>query len=224
MRAFRARCVAVGFGVGFAVVVAGVAPCVAQLSEGPGGGSSPNSISSAANRNLRGAQGAAAKPEPAPPPVLPGTKVAPEAAAPTESSANMTPTDALFDAINRGDLTAARDAVNRGAELGAHNMLGFTPLDLSVDLGRNDISFMLLSQRGDDGASRRAAAAASDTGGVDLTGGTARRAAVRSRATAVSIREPAEEAPVMTPRLYSGNGGSPIPAAGFLGFDARAGR
>jgi hypothetical protein len=59
----------------------------------------------------------------------------------------MEPTDALFDAINRGDIGTARDAISRGADLHGHNVLGMTPLELSVDLGRNDISFMLLSMR-----------------------------------------------------------------------------
>ena len=60
----------------------------------------------------------------------------------------MEPTEALFDAINRGDIGTARDAISRGADLHGHNVLGMTPLELSVDLGRNDISFMLLSMRG----------------------------------------------------------------------------
>jgi ankyrin repeat protein len=63
----------------------------------------------------------------------------------------MPPTDALFDAINRGDIAAARDALNRGADLNGVNVLGMTPMELSVDLGRNDISFLLLSMRGEDG-------------------------------------------------------------------------
>ena len=62
----------------------------------------------------------------------------------------MEPTEALFDAINRGDIAAARDAISRGAELNGHNILGMTPMELSVDLGRNDISFLLLSMRGTD--------------------------------------------------------------------------
>ena len=65
----------------------------------------------------------------------------------------MEPTDALFDAINRGDINAARDAISRGANLRGHNVLGMTPMELSVDLGRNDISFLLLSMRGADGYS-----------------------------------------------------------------------
>lgn len=136
----------------------------------------------------------------------------------------MSPTDALFDAINRGDLASGRDAVNRGADLRGRNILGLTPLELSVDLGRNDISFMLLSMRNDDAASRntlRQGGAPSEAGQTPAASraAAAPRAFSRSRAAAVSVR--AAEAPVdEVPRLYSGNGGAPIPAAGFLGFDA----
>ena len=47
----------------------------------------------------------------------------------------------------RGTRSAAAPTCN------GHNILGMTPMELSVDLGRNDISFLLLSMRGaDDGA------------------------------------------------------------------------
>jgi hypothetical protein len=130
----------------------------------------------------------------------------------------MSPTEGLFDAINRGDLTAARDAINRGADLGGQNLLGMTPLELSVDLGRNDISFVLLSMRGDNPNAR--GEARKDTG---QAGGEAPRVVSRARVMAASARAP-EEPVVVTPRLYSGNGGTPIPAAGFLGFDERSAR
>jgi hypothetical protein len=67
---------------------------------------------------------------------------------PADPNANLAPTPALFDAINRGDLFAARDAVARGADPDATNVLGLTPLDTAVDQGRNDIMFFLLSVRG----------------------------------------------------------------------------
>jgi hypothetical protein len=76
----------------------------------------------------------------------------------------MEPTEALFDAINRGDIATARDAISRGADLHGHNVLGMTPLELSVDLGRNDISFMLLSMRAaDDGRPAQASATPATT-------------------------------------------------------------
>ncbi|WP_072572855.1 ankyrin repeat domain-containing protein [Granulibacter bethesdensis] len=85
----------------------------------------------------------------APPPSLPGSKPASHTPVPPpdKSLADMQPNDALFDAINRGDVPAARDALSRGAQLEARNVLGMTPLELSVDLGRNEISFLLLSMR-----------------------------------------------------------------------------
>src|ERR1700757_1385559 len=90
---------------------------------------------------------------------------------------DMEPTDALFDAINRGDIGAARDAISRGADLRGHNVLGMTPMELSVDLGRNDISFLLLSMRGED-SGRGARAVGRDTAAADLapSGKTAARA------------------------------------------------
>jgi hypothetical protein len=224
MRAFRARILAAGLGAGCCIVVAGTTPAFAQFGGGGGGVGGPTGINGAAQRNLKGAEAGGTKTVVAPPPVLPGTKSASEPAAPTEATMTMSPTEALFDAINRGDLTAARDAVNRGADVDGRSLLGLTPLDLSVDLGRNDISFMLLSQRGDDGAARRTARRGTDQAAADLAGRGASRTVSRPRATTVSAREPAEEAPSESPRLSSGNGGTPIPAAGFLGFDSRAAR
>ena len=58
-----------------------------------------------------------ARPEAAPAPALPGL-AARRAPAPIagDSTANLSPNAALFDAINRGDLAAARDAVSRGGD------------------------------------------------------------------------------------------------------------
>ena len=61
---------------------------------------------------------------------------------------NLSPNDALFDAINRGDLVAAREAVGRGASIDARNVLGLTATDSAVDQGRTEILFYLLSVRG----------------------------------------------------------------------------
>jgi hypothetical protein len=66
--------------------------------------------------------------------------------------ANLPPSAALFDAINRGDLGAAREAMARGADLNARNQLGLTPVDAAVDQGRNEIVFYLLSARGSSGS------------------------------------------------------------------------
>ncbi|MCW3477913.1 ankyrin repeat domain-containing protein, partial [Rhodovastum sp. RN2-1] len=91
------------------------------------------------------------------PPALPGAQASP--GGPVERGAvplDANPTDALFDAVNRGDIASARDALSRGADLNGRNVLGLTPIDLSVDLGRNDITFLLLSMRGTSPASTAA--------------------------------------------------------------------
>jgi hypothetical protein len=208
--------------VAVGLAIAGTSPCFAQFMGGGGANAGATGLGAASERNLRGAKQTTDSPTVAPPPVLPGTKSAPEAAAPTASAATMSPTDALFDAINRGDGAAARDAVNRGANIDGQNTLGLTPLELSVDLGRNDISFLLLSMRGEDASARRIARGetrgepsrqASEKRTTEVTR-TVRRAPVVTTAS-----RSAEEPVVATPRLYSGNGGAPIPAAGFLGFD-----
>lgn len=166
MLGLQTRSLLTALGVTLCLTVIGAAPCLAQLNGGGAG-----DIGAAARRNLRN-PGAAAKPEPAPPPVLPGTKPAADPASPTLSPADMSPTDALFDSINRGDLAAARDAMNRGANLDATNLLGLTPLDLAIDLGRNEISHLLLLFRSEDGPSASqpprggSAAAGGDAGGA----------------------------------------------------------
>lgn len=161
-----------------------------------------------------GGKAPAAPPKVAPPPALPGAQANSGAAPATKMPTDMEPNDALFDAINRGDLAAARDAINRGADLGATNILGMTPLDLSVDLGRNDISFMLISLRGADSGSQAPAATKASSSAKQakqiLT-----KPAKPGKATKVA--EPA--APQM-PRLFAGDGGTPNPNAGFLGFDS----
>lgn len=172
--------------------------------------------------------------EPAPPPALPGLAVrrAP-APIPGDPSEALSPNAALFDAISRGDLAAVRDAVARGANLEARNVLGLTPLDAAVDQGRHEIAFFLLSARGTTsngrgampppggapdaplatppGPSPTAAAPARPRG----TGGATPAAAGSAGAAATA----AAAAPT-GPRLWAGDGGSPVPEAGFLGFDA----
>ncbi len=167
------------------------------------------------------------KREPAPP-ALPGARAEPTAVAPAErSAADLPPTEALFDAINRGDLPTARDAVNRGADLNGTNVLGLTPLDLAIDLGRNEISFLLLTLRGGGGfntagapgptapqtRAQRQAAARAERDGV--------RAAARETRAGNAVAARASNGPsVQAPRLFAGQGGTPVPQAGFLGFDA----
>lgn len=149
----------------------------------------------------------------APPPSLPGSRAEATAVAPASRPAlDMPPTEALFDAINRGDLAAAKDAINRGANVNGRNVLGLTPIDLAVDLGRNEITFVLLSLRGSDGANHA---------GPPVTAASASPAAAPRT---VAMRRPARPAPVtqpvapQAPQLFAGNGGTPDPQAGFLGF------
>jgi hypothetical protein len=158
--------------------------------------------------------GAPARP---PPSALPGAQPKAAPAPATTSPLTMNPTDELFDAINRGDLAAAQDAVTRGADLSGQNVLGMTPVQLSVDLGRNDITFLLLSAGGGE-----ATPSPTSAGAQQLLGGKSGAKATRNaerRTAKVARVTVASPALMQTPRLFAGNGGSPIPSAGFLGFD-----
>jgi hypothetical protein len=155
------------------------------------------------------------KPDAVPPPALPGAASRADSVVPsTKNPTDMSPNDALFDAINRGDIAGARDALSRGAELEAHNVLGMTPMELSVDLGRNDISFLLLSYRG-TGGSNGAPVQAAQAGKPAATAKATGKPAAREHVVPVKAVVPA--AP-LTPRLFANDGGAPVPAAGFLGF------
>jgi hypothetical protein len=157
-----------------------------------------------------------------PPPALPGTL---NLAAPADrTQLDLPPTEALFDAINRGDLASARDALNRGADLGGHNILGMTPLDLSVDLARNDITFLLLSLRTGTGTGTGPAPVAAKAPGGKTTTAAAKPAPKVAAATSHAVPVAATR-PQPVPRQYAGpanagtsNPGTPNPQAGFLGF------
>ena len=159
-----------------------------------------------------------------PPAGLPGAQSATGSTAPANKPLPMMdPTQELFDAINRGDVTAARDAVSRGADLNGQNVLDMTPVQLSIDLGRNDITFMLLAN-GAGQAHGTSGPSAKNPAGL-LTAGTSATKAARHTATRAQRAKPvhlvtAPAAP-QAPRLFAGNGGAPIPGAGFLGFDNR---
>ena len=139
----------------------------------------------------------------------------------------MPPTEALFDAINRGDILTARDAISRGADLDGTNLLGVTPLELSVDLGRNDISFLLLSLRGAGGGQRSGGPQNAQAEGAPPTPAMRRKAEAQARAEAraearaqtVSARQQTTVPTRQGPALFAGNGGAAVPSAGFLGFD-----
>jgi hypothetical protein len=177
--------------------------------------------------------------KPAPPPGLPGARSTPDRAAPADKAAtDMQPNDALFDAVNRGDMAAVREALGRGADVGAHNMLGLTPIDLSVDLGHTSITFLLLSMRRaapDAGQARARTAAAPPAAALhvrtapltavrregQVREGRGREGAGRREAAAVPRPAPARPAaphPSPRPQVVADDGGTPRPSAGFLGF------
>ncbi len=153
---------------------------------------------------------------PEPPPALPGTTLNRDRAVPADKAdQDLPPTDSLFDAITRGDMAGARDALNRGADINAHDVLGLTPLDLSVDLSRNDITFLLLSLRG----SQPSATAPTRPATVARTNA---RPALAPKVAALqqTITRTAPKAMVAAApeRPAIGDPGTPNPQAGFLGF------
>jgi ankyrin repeat protein len=121
----------------------------------------------------------------------------------------MEPTAALFEAINRGSLGASKEAVSRGADLNGHNVLGQTPLDMAIDLNRNDIMFFLLSMRTiDDSAGVTTSTVANS--GISMRNGSG-HLSIGGRAARDKVR------PVID-RRYDASGGQAQPSVGFLGF------
>jgi hypothetical protein len=147
----------------------------------------------------------------APPPALPGATSSPNLVIPADKSvADLPPNEMLFDAISRGDVATARTAMSRGADLKARNVLGLTPIDMSVDLGRNDITFFLLSMR--DAANGPPPA---------KTAAKAQAATFKSAPPPRQAAAPAAPAPKPVNRQFvGGDPGTPAPQAGFLGFGA----
>ncbi len=150
------------------------------------------------------------RPAPAPP-GLPGAQSSEPIVSPQRAARDLSPNAALFDAIDRGDIAAAREALSRGADINARNALGETSLDLSVDLARNDITFLLLSARGGEPA----------PGARQVAGNPVRQVAVsrltpERPAAAPRVASPAP-APVR-PAPLSTDPGVPNPSSGFLGF------
>jgi len=167
----------------------------------------------------RRSQAAAQEKPPEPPPdAVPGARARQPVAPMTRAASDMQPTEALFDAINRGDIVSARDALSRGADLNGVNVLGMTPMELSVDLGRNDITFLLLSMRGEDSGrgsramTRPAAPEAPPARAVQAASVPAKQHVAPARPAPVAAK------PVAAPKLFANDGGTPLPSAGFLGF------
>jgi hypothetical protein len=173
-------------------------------------------------------------PTPPAPTALPGAQTDPSRVAPADKSIHDTPpNEALFDGINRGDIATVRDAISRGADLDAQSVLGQSPLELSIDLGRNDITFLLLSLRGAGDTTRTAKPPAqldAQTTAKGRKAAAADRAEARAKTrahlttTGVAAREPVSAPIRSTQEFASGNGGTPNPAAGFLGFGGNAPR
>jgi len=123
------------------------------------------------------------------------------------------PTQALFDAIHLGDRDEVRAAIAAGANLGARNVLGLTPLDLALDLGQTEIAFFLMS------LGRTPTRPATLQPDAQRPAAPAPPSGQRSQPRPVSL-PPAPVTAAPTAPLWRGDGGSPVPEAGFLGFDA----
>lgn len=213
---------------GLSAALLGLAFVPAAFAQmGPGsGGSGPGGLRSGAAEPTP-AFGAS---RPPPPTALPGLQGRPSASEPIPAGpnvANLSPNAALFDAINRGDLPAARDAVGRGADLESRNVLGLTPLDAAIDQGRNEIYFFLVSARGGTRSApgdanltpqQRAARERQARGEAERVA----REQVRQAAAAAGAGRGAAPQPA-NPRLFANDGGAPVADYGFLGFDAGRG-
>jgi hypothetical protein len=153
------------------------------------------------------------------PPALPGARPgAIEASPPDRPPSDMHPNEALFDAIVRGDVAAARDALARGADLNARNVLGMTPLESSIDLNRNDITFLMISLRGSASGDKPAAQASGKPGALPPAG-KARQAEGKVAAAPRPAPTPkSAPAPRSVPAQYANVPSTPVPQAGFLGF------
>ncbi len=167
----------------------------------------------AASAASSAAAAAAKKKKLAVPRALPGSHIDASDPAPLERPpSEMKPNEALFDGVNRGDAAAVREALARGAELETPNMLGQTATELSIDLGRNDITFLLLSMRGAIG--RPAARTATNVTSAPIA---AKPAPIAKPVAVAAPRPVAAPAPV-APKPFVNNPGTPAPQSGFLGF------
>jgi hypothetical protein len=149
----------------------------------------------------------------------------------------LSPNDELFDAIDRGDTSAARDAIARGAELNATNAVGQTPIDESVSLGRNDITFLLvtlLHAGGSNITDAQGPMAMPPPNTLGLSNKDERAVStpvsffkpqtppIATRHTshyyASAENSPTEAEPPAAAPSYSDTTGAPVPSAGFVGF------
>jgi hypothetical protein len=155
----------------------------------------------------------------APPPALPGAVGADQITASSVAIDNENPTKVLFSAINQGNYAEARAAVSRGADLRAKNTLDETPIQLSVELGRNDITFMLLSVLHENrGVSTGVSLPINAAARLPTPHGHSIRRVTQGPASMPS-RHP-DDAPglTMTAPARSNPAGIAAPSKGFLGF------
>ena len=168
-------------------------------------------------------------------PGLPGARPAGVVSRGIINSDLLSPNDQLFDAIDRGDTSAARDAIARGAELDATNAVGQTPIDESVSLGRNEITFLLvtlLHAGGSNITDAQGPMAMPPPNTLGLSSKDERAVSTpvsffgsQNPATATrrkthyfaSASENATEAAPAAPS-YADTTGTPVPSAGFVGF------
>jgi len=143
------------------------------------------------------------------PSALPGAESSEEEGGHARTDVN--PTTSLFDAINRGSLNASKEALNRGADMNARNVLSQTPLDMAIDLNRSDIMFLLLSMRTYNSDGSLDSADVSDSG-VKMKDGSGHLTIGGHAAT--KSRKP-------TAPRFDTHGGTADPAQGFLGFAGR---
>lgn len=161
----------------------------------------------AASESAEKSESAKAAKRAAPPTAIPGAEGGDDEAGEGGGHPNkdLEPTVALFEAINRGSVSSARDAINRGADLNGHNILGQTPLDMSIDLNRNPITFLLLSLRNSSNIQGNDSAGAVSTSDLHISSGGS------------GSDEDDTKSKAHDPR-YDRTGGAAQPSIGFLGF------
>lgn len=143
----------------------------------------------------------------APPSALPGAET--DSGDAEHARMDLNPTAALFDAINKGSIIAAKEALNRGADINARNVLDQTPLDMAIDLSRNDIMFLLLSLRAYNPDGRLTTEVHHEQ--IEQNGNGAGHLKIDGKTTSA----PSPHAPK---HVLASDGGRPQPQIGFLGF------
>ncbi len=190
-------------------------PAAAQMAGG-GAGAGAGSPMGMAGPMGGGGLHAPQAPQEVAPPALPGASGVGNISAGPVTTTNEDPTKLLFSAINHGDYTQARAAVSRGANLNARNALDETPIELAVELNRNNITFMLLSVRAEEGPSGGGANGDNDTGQSTRTIAATTRPTIHRSQPAMTYH--AQQTRVQPNAALPDQPGIPNPAAGFLGF------